>query len=545
MMEETNNKETTKTRSKGKRRQAKGGAYKRNSARKDYKCKTETNLSDNPRNDANWYTSGPNGSIPFNVPFSDRLGTEVDLTPKGNQISGFTMSGTRSAFPGVAVIPVGPTIGQATAKVDPINIAVYKLHAALRYGQAYSHTYDATALAYHLIMADSAMMLMEFWRRIYGMLRYYSADNGYMPEYILRAIGVDASTFLGSNYDAVREYINHMADALSIVKVPKTWTYFRRHQYLMSTIYADSQTTKAQFYAFTPAYLYRYTITSTSAYLEPVPFFDLQTPWTFDTLKSFTNEIIDSLIGEDDVSIIAADILRLYGAEGTYKWEHIDANYSVVPMYDTNVLLQIHNARFIPGVFGALADSERANFRITQNTSTGAITFIPHYNVVGTLSSNVGHVGNGFSALIDVAGFNPTPEMVAEASRLLFSSALTYHPASGSTNPSLDVTPYNVASEICFEPFAWYFTPSGAFSYLGRGSQSVSNLSVWDKFNFAPLYTIPTIVNDDSVENPRIIGLIDNYAVADSTLISRMNLNALLSMMQVPILEEVKVNVGK
>nr|AVX53605.1 putative capsid [Marmot picobirnavirus] len=497
-----------------------------------------SSLDTGSHNDPAWYTTGPNGSIPFNLPFSDRLGEPIQLNAGPVGQAGVIASNTVPAMPGIMVIPIAPTFGQATQNMDPINISVFKLHAALRYGQAYSHTYDAAHLAYHLIAADSAMMLLEYWKRLYGLLRYYSSNNRYFPEDFLRAMGIEPSTFLGSNFDAVREYINHLVDALSVIKVPKDWTFFKRHQYMMSTIYADNQVDKCQFYCFVPAYVYKYTITTTEAHLAATSFWQAGYYRTFTALKEFTDDIINPLVGEDDVSTMAADFLRLYGSDGTYSWNHIDPNYSVVPMYDEPMLMQIHNCRPLMLQFNEMATADAATWDVTQNVATGAINFVPRFTRPKTNNADI--LNCCFSALVDVSNMPANADLVAESTRLIAACALS------ATDDTYTLTPYAIASDVAFEPCVFYYNASSAFNYSRMSNYTaLPDLFQWTKFNFGPIYYRLTTTTTGITRPYGIVGQIDNYAVIDHQLLERMNHNAMLSMMQVPVLEEVKVAVAK
>lgn len=490
-------------------------------------------------NDPAWYLNGPAGPLPFTVPFSEPVGEDIVLKNERDNYKVTTVYSGAYSMPAILAMEFAPTYGEMKSLSDPINMSLTRLHTMLRYGQSYSHTYDAAHLGVHMIMADQLFMLIAHLRRCYGLLRWYSSVNKHVPEVYVRALGFDCASLNKEHMEDFRQYINMLVRKVAMIKVPANWKLFLRHQFMCETIYMDSPSIKSQMYGFVPGFFYKYVVSDQGNWsLAPVYWSAWNTARNLDSIISYCDEIVNSYIFEEDATIISADMLRIYGNDGCYKLYEIDPNYTTQPVFDPTILAQIHNAT----VFGPslTAANVKPLLAITQDTQKGNLKNTAAIECTGATAYT--SAGCLYTRIMDAPIDGCDANYVAEASRLMAIASASF--GDGGTTYFFS----NCGTEFITSALVWYQnqgTAASANAYVGATNTTEDLLT---KFNHAPLYYRTTgSVNADVVtlNCSGVFGTIDNYAYIGDKMLRNMHLNAHYSLFDVPVLESAKITYGK
>lgn len=302
-------------------------------------------------NDESWYAANPQlmkdyASYPFGTP----VGLPFKTVPYTGRV------------PGVIVYKFLPTIGVADAETSAINVAMRKLYSFVRHANSGAKNYDAPDLMLYIIAVDSARMYLAKMKRLYGSIMNYTAYNRYYPESIIAAQGGDIAD-LEANINDFRGFINLYAAKLNQLWVPEGFSYLQRHQWMCEHIYVDSQQSpKAQTYLYDPMGFYQFSVSGNPAVGGLVNKWWPSTGKLADIIKA-GNDLLNPLITNEDIGIMAGDILKAYGAEGCIKTFGITEEYRVFPEYVPEVLSQFENATIVA--------VKQGSTEVTQDTTIG------------------------------------------------------------------------------------------------------------------------------------------------------------------------------
>lgn len=306
-------------------------------------------------NDPRWWGDKPYVDAVGRFNFSNALGMPIPWTFRNVEGSDAVISlasenYVTNTIPGVMAIDVLPTFGQADAPVDPANTYLRSFYSKLRSTNNQNAPYQAPDLGMYLFAVDSIHMGIEQLKRMYGIARTYAPMNRYLPNAYLSAMGIDPTA---TSYNLYGNLANFRAAILALMMrvqtlaMPTGININERHRELVKYVYADSNTAKTQAYLFRTPYLYKYR----SAYNEsggglvadPMPAQGSNAmAWV-----SWINSLIDQVAGDEDFAIISGDIIKSFGYDALYRMEFLDEDYMIAPMFNPEILLQIHNAKVV------------------------------------------------------------------------------------------------------------------------------------------------------------------------------------------------------
>lgn len=312
---------------------------------KDTDKRQTTEPSNNPQgdtrgtNDAKWYEIADQiardaGALSFNNPLGMKLDNVTDET-------------TDNVIPGVCCLFYAPTVGEADEATSPINLQAKKLMAYLRSTVSNKLNFAAADAMMYLIAMDSMYSFYSWCVRLYGLHFAYIGMNRYYPQRLFDAMHVAADS--KSDWTGFRTWLNTWAYQLSQVFVPASITYFARHMWMNANVYLDEPDSKAQTYIFSPEYLYKWngTVSTAGTCLQPVPMPTAAgetAPATLEALMSFGNTLLTELLQDVDVAELSGVILRAFGENNCIKLSTIPEEFAIAPVYNAEVLTQIHNA---------------------------------------------------------------------------------------------------------------------------------------------------------------------------------------------------------
>lgn len=316
-------------------------------------------------NDPSWYTHiyplvKDVGSLAFN----NILGLTYNPINKPVTSEGTTtgiVSTTKIAnnhqIPGIMTLHVSPIMGISNSPTSAANIAAQQIYTLDRKANSGATNYDKTDLMMMLLGMDSAYMLYEYLLRAYKLFASYDYMNRYMPNLLLRALGFDPG--LGNSLADFRALINNFAYKLASINVPDQFDFIHRHSWLFTNIYQDSNSPKAQMFAFVPDLLYVYTEGQNDAPTKLTrrtiqQIFGMSNPNDYihidslDQIQTAIDTIMNPLLGSQDVGTISGDLAKAFGEGGMIKIMPIEDLPILRPVYDREVALQIMNAVIEP-----------------------------------------------------------------------------------------------------------------------------------------------------------------------------------------------------
>lgn len=514
-------------------------SYHRN--RKNYRKEDKTYEDKGYRggspNDPKWYvSSGQLASDVASFSFNNPLGVPVEMN---------MLEEAYVEFPGIMSILTAPSVGITAGnndKVAPVNMAAQNIYSYVRHQNSGHANYDPSDYMIYLMAMDSLYSFISWLTRIYGVTRTYSMMNRYVGNGFLEAMGImtDAGTTQTANQTVqhflsdLRAYINFLITKASTFAVPNTMSYYLRHYWMYSGIYKDEDVSKAQFYMYNPAYLYKFaldsdgkgalqpvwicaTYSSTLGAIRPKNKFN-DNRMSLNGLINLGDQILGALLYQEDIGIMSGDTLKAFGESGLYHMSLIPEDYSVTPMFSEEVLLQIHNTHFVGN-----APKDEDSLWVKQNVEVGSgtIVFTPYFRTNEECA--------GYNrTFLDTWKETVTPEDVMVMTRntiklsapdtdgysfistagsdfALFANMITYEPNFG----------FNSWEEYFETP-----TPEHIQARLSR------NLGI---FNLRPIRSV--------IQNGVPIGIdgeVSNYVVIDEGNLRRIHDCALLAMLGVP-----------
>lgn len=286
-------------------------------------------------NDISWYTHNPElAKNAANIYFSQQLGLPLRFGDNG--FDG-TIDDAANMIPGVMSINWIQSWGDPAVTYAARNIYSYIVHANSR-----NYKYDAPDVMMYLIAMDNIYMWIASMMRVYGVLNVYSGNNRYLPDTLVRSMSFDPED-LRQHLPQFRTLINLAISKVSIFWVPNKFDLLKRHWWLCSNVYTDSDSKQSQMYVFNPTHVYKWTGTEfeTGSGLKPVSLRDKYLTYT--DVNNITNQLIDAILNDSDIGMMGGDILKAFGSDNLFGITPMPEDYTVVPSYNEEVLMQIHN----------------------------------------------------------------------------------------------------------------------------------------------------------------------------------------------------------
>lgn len=348
-------------------------------------------------NDVSWYAKNDQilrdaASFSYNQPLGSKMPSgelsEMDVTPYESTVDVEQRQlRCASSVPGVMTLYTAITPGYGRSYNDPLNLAAQNIYSYVRYMNSGAKNYDAPDLMLYLLCMDSAYACWNYYKRIYGLVRSYSQSNWYLPKALVETGCVDFQD-IKENLADFRQYLNVTAAKLMSFCTPATMPIFVRHSWIFSNVWSDASQPKAQMYHFVPAYFYKYEEVSvpSGGMLKAIPFAKWESPTdqfpthqtpslkTLTELKDYLDSLINALVYSEDIGVMSGDILKAYGQNNLFKLTPVPEDYMVNPVYNEEVLGQIHNATIVSSV---IEEDAFNTFSITQDPDTNYLRFTP------------------------------------------------------------------------------------------------------------------------------------------------------------------------
>lgn len=291
-------------------------------------------------NDFGWYNR--NGNL-------TNVGSSYFLSNPAGKPIGKLNGNTQTDFaiPGIMVIDMLPafaptSLNAATSSVSGLNLAAKQLYAKMRKANAGARSqYEAPDLLLYVLSIESIYAFIASCIRAYGYLSQYPTNNRYYAKRIIEAMGFDYDDLI-TNRLQFFNFINTAIFRLRRFVVPAGFSSVNRSVWVNSNVFCDTTSTvKAQIYI--PKYLgywqFNATSMSTGGCLT-LKYIGGQ-PRTVAQIEAFFNDLVAPIAQDDDFLTISGDIMKF--TESYFTMEPISIDWVQDPIYDEDVMLQIHN----------------------------------------------------------------------------------------------------------------------------------------------------------------------------------------------------------
>lgn len=485
-------------------------------------------------NDVSWYTKNTqmlNDAASYS--YNNALGSQVKWSDLISPQMGVGSSIVGTAVPGLMAhyVMMGP--GKSIDSSSPANIAGQNIYSYVRYMNSGAKNYDQQDMLMYLLAMDSIYAKWNWLKRIYGYARMYSQYNRYMPRVYAAADNVNLDDIVAQLAD-FRLYLNQSAAKISAFCVPAVMPLFVRHSWMFSNIYADSSTLKAQQYMFVPAGFYSLVEQAeTGTMLSWVnqgnrpPSTSL--PLTLQQLRNQLDSLINNMSYSEDVGIMSGDILKAYGEGQLFKLVAVDPDYVVAPVYNEEVLNQMHNS----SSWQLLSDSDTSN-NISQDPDKGNLIWNPKFQI------NQGDIP---ARMINMPWDNVTPANTMVATRLtnLLAPAAdgTYRlDACGSEviiGRAMFVLDYSTIGSVVVKPIA-ILADTLTTSLTSVTPAFLTQIVLISQFDWHPLMRV---IYDAGAVTPKyqmagLLGDISNYTLLYKDDLEKLHYTAIMSEFNIP-----------
>lgn len=478
------------------------------------------------------------------IPFGVALGTPVAL---GSQ--------TKEVVPGVMRLTWVPAIGSSTDNFRVINTAARNIYAYIRHANAGSKNYEATDLMQYFLVMNSAYVMANHFARLYSICLTAKQENRYYVNVELEAAGGDSS--LISNLNDFRGLLNRFLTQLNSFAMPNVFSYLKRQTWLASTIFKDAPIKKSQEYIFVPKgyYLWKPIGAGSTTVCEWHTLYNSsKTTVTLTDVRQVIDNILNSLLTDEDIGIMSGDILKAYTESELVYFKLLPDDFHIESEYSAEVLTQISSANIVP-VKEASMDIRQDGLQLYMGSATvkgfEVDLSLFNYQVSPRMADSI---KMGEYAFINMDHDNPQPDMVMVASRLI-----TLYNIKSTTSGTVRAEVISCGSEVVTEGVIYTIDvnqPNGfktvnfnseyiidssktGQSLLGDYLQFASFALTLSKFDWAPILRVYNTYKDGEQTNLAYVGFmqdIQNYAPISEGVCSALNESALLTEFAVPAL---------
>lgn len=444
------------------------------------------------------------------------------------------------SVPGVMSLIYLPTPGISKDRTSPVNLAARSVYSYIRHANSGHSNYDSPDLMMYLLAMDSLYAYLSWAKRIYGYLNLYSQYNRYVPRALIEANGVDFDSLIGDPAK-FRTSLNLLIQAAGVLVVPNTMGIMKKHLWMTSNCYLDDMSVKAQLYQFVPEGYWIFDEKSGPGQMTFMPTWNSADRMTLEDIVRVGHNILDPLVGSEDINIMSGDILKAYGEAGIVRLTLIPEDYMVLPYYNPSALTMIQNATLIDGQI------DHTKYKITQDATTGpnggAILYDPV--VVSTSGGTLGHLFTNGNRFITFHKDDITPRDIITATTGMVCTT-------GTSGTTLHIR--SCGSEIFRFAYITKFTTfnkvwglshtvsQGYVSELGELASVNSFLLYTADMNFFNDHPMQLAYTSQDVGGRKVAQIMsvnmdfDNYAVVAPSTLDNIHDSTLMSMFDVPIM---------
>lgn len=304
---------------------------------------------------------------------------------------------------------------------------------------------------------SSVAELSEHIRRMFGLALTYNGRNRSIPLGLLYSMNIDVNDFV-RNIAVYRMRFNTLMSRINQIPLLDNIGYIRKARDIYQRVYTDSESSMAQMFYYAPSTVWEMdeTLMDKGTVLVPVDIVRGSRK-TVSALLDKLDSMITKLLESSTLNLVYADILNMANKVKTPTWQfdYLAENYVVMPIYNKNALLQLHNLRLMGEPLQGGNWLPTDPWKTTHLTFTGGhtsdyeITFTEGNYVIPDVDNNnlvfnpVFPNWNYTQNIVDMDTPNPTVEDRIEALRYT-SSPSWYYMNGSDINGSADTAKYNM-----------------------------------------------------------------------------------------------------
>lgn len=494
-MKDSNTKEDVKQNGKNAKGRGKTKYTRRSSKRNNSNTNSDSaNLDVNNRdNDPNWYyLNAEIANQASSFSFDQFLGVNTPL-------NALTKAGVPSShqvpLPSIMTIELNPCPGNTLSIQTGINMAALKMYTVLSSNNAKTTNYAPQDLTMLMLSLGEIISVMEHIRRTFGVAFTYNQRNRSMPKLLIQSMGFSPDDFLGNMAQHRLQY-NSWVTAINKIPFLSNIAYFYKCADLYQKVYTDSESAMAQLYVFKPysTWSLNETYDDNGSGLETKL---LPTKGTWNAWASIVETMIDALFESSTFNYIYADVLNYAGKTGakTMFLDYLVEGYQVIPEYNRNALLQIHNVH-LAGRPNPLS----ASAAYTKNNDVASLANKNMVKYAPTFTSSAQHYT---SLIVDMDTPNPTLEDRIEATRFqsVQGKVVTI---SGTNYAVFTALPDHYAVQLnvyIADDSVETFGSSSITTTTATGENDLELFTDITKFDWAPLFYLSDMLPDSDLDN--------------------------------------------
>lgn len=471
-------------------------------------------------NDPRWWGSEDYVKSVASFNFASPLGMPVPYTFLDDPNATFRWKKATNSIgtiPGIMAIDILPTMGVARDAVDPVNQYIRTVFTKLRSTNNQNAPYQPADLGMYILAIDSIHMGIEQLIRMYGVARTYAAMNRYYPDALLQAMGVDPRASSGGIYNNLadmRAAILNLMIKVQTLAIPRGINLNERHREIVKYVYKDGESVKAQMYLFRTPYLYEYEDAGSPSGGKLVAK-EMPIGQGFGYWIAAVDQMINKLATSSLFAVVSGDIIKSFTYEKLYTMPFFDELYTVVPINNPEILLEIHNLKVVGDRWDNTA------FDITQDPDTASLEAWP-YTTTGDLPS-----AGSINCVIDVPVDNPNADLVMVATRLATVGLTGWIPDKN----AYKFVPSCLGTEMVIRLTIFAYDEAGTLKTFTTDRNTISGMATmrdWAGmelfFDWHPhMYVITTNSSKESVSLDTIVSELSNYTVIEAGDLTKMH----------------------
>jgi len=260
-----------------------------------------------------------------------------------------------TTLPSIMSILLNPSADNSLAGYAGISTATLmarKLYNSLANTSGRTQNYAPQDVFTLLLALGEIISYVSYLKRALGVAFTYNVRNRDFPTKIINVMGINAND-LFANLNKYRVELNTILTQINKIPFPANIAWFDKCNAIYEGIFQDNMSPMSQIYVISPATTW---ILDESSYEQGSVLRTL--PVTVSAVDNYGNisrnfsshlsnlrDMVQALLTSTTLNYIYGDILNYASKFGTklLYMNIIEDNYSVVPQYDQEVLLHIHN----------------------------------------------------------------------------------------------------------------------------------------------------------------------------------------------------------
>lgn len=304
-------------------------------------------------NDPNWYFLDANiADKAASFSFDQFIGTDVQF-PVATIGTGKSLTwGTAASYvPSILSMEINPSPGDTEKPTAGINMAALKIYTQLSARNAKTTIYAPQDITMLILAMGEIISVVEHIRRAFGVAYTYNQRNRALPRRLLQVMGFDPDEFLKGLADKQLEF-NSWVTGINKIPFPANIAYIYKCATMYQNVYLDSESAMAQVVLMRPrcTWTLEETLSDTGSVLKtselPLYTSDTALANSWDEWSLRISTMIEALASSSTYNSIYSDILMLHDKYSMplMQVSYLEPQYAVVPQYNRNFMLQVHNA---------------------------------------------------------------------------------------------------------------------------------------------------------------------------------------------------------